>query len=176
MWSKRSFILFTCLVLVASSVGAWDFLGSKSNKALPTTESLLKANEDLQKALNAKDDDLRAALQLLSEAKQTLESLQSNLAVSKSDLEAALAENQELKTLLAAQKQAIAAKTTSFDLMLGGGVAYDFATIKPMFEVGAKLNNLSLSFGAELAPDWDDLVRIDNLIPKSYSVKAGFWF
>ncbi|NBK25824.1 MAG: hypothetical protein EOM68_27895 [Spirochaetia bacterium] len=171
MWLKRFSILLLCLVLAVSSVGAWNFSG-KAKAQVPDQSELVAqlqaSNASLQTALNAKDSDLALALKALAEAKKTLESLQSNLAESRTSYEQALAEVQRMKELLAEQK--------SLGISFSGGALYDFSTIKPTLDIGLTMGRLTFGVGAVLAPDWDDLVNIDNLVPTAYQVRAGFSF
>lgn len=169
MWLKRFSISLLCLALAVSSVGAWDFgIRAKTPDQSEVIAQLQASNESLQRALNAKDSDLMTALKLLEEAKKTLADLRINLSSSEKSYEQALAEIQKMKELLAEQK--------SLGLSISGGALYDFATIKPTLDVGLTMGNLTFGIGAVLAPDWDDLVNIDNLIPQAYQVRAGFSF
>lgn len=202
--SRRIGIFFLCLVLVVSNLGAWSFNFAKEKPAGVVQEAVLSladqseliaslqsSNESLQLALNAKDNDLKAALKLLSEARQTLASLTSNLAISKADSEAALSEAQVQKSLNEAAAMLLTDLQGAYDSevslrqalekrvkpiwggVIGAGASYDPVSgdIGVTLDLGVRHDTWMVTFGAKALPDWTNLKDFARYIPTEY--RAG---
>jgi hypothetical protein len=205
MWAKNGRglkkigISLLFLVLVVGNLGAWSFNFGKEKTPEPVLSPvdqgelialLQSSNESLQQALNAKDNDLKAALRLLSEARQTLASLTGSLGSSKTDLEAALSEAQIQRSLNEVATMSLTDLQKDYDSevalrqalekrampMWGGavgtGAVYDPASgdIGVTLDLGIRYESWMLTAGAKAMPDWGNLKNFSRYIPTEYRV------